>query len=94
MWQLDTGLYCTEKIIECPCVLFVNNTEQIKLNCRFEVIPQLHIVAYNIKKNPWAMSLLSTEIFQGRSLKKTYHIATYHIVQFQLLHLAQCEWSL
>ena len=72
--QIDTTLYTTEKISCCLYASFVNSAKQIKSNCNYEVKPQLHNVAYNLKKNPWAISALSTGNLQVRCLQKTYRI--------------------
>ena len=65
---MNAALYHTEKISWCLNALFIDIGKWITTNCNYEVKPQIHNVAYNLKKNLWMISALSTEKMKIRCL--------------------------
>ena len=79
MCQMDKVLFPREKLSQCLHALFLDSAKQIKTNCNCEVKPQWHNVAYNLKKNLWAISTLSSEKIQ-------YDVCRGH-VEFMFIHI-------
>ena len=68
-----TALYPSEDVSWYPYALFVNGAGQIKANCNYEVKYKIHNVAYNLNKNLWAISSLSTQKLQNKVATECLH---------------------
>ena len=81
----DTALYPTEKVSWCLYTLFLNDIEQIRINCNCEVEMQTHNVIHNLNRNVWPISALTTEKLYTWCLQKTYYVNVKPPSQFLFL---------
>ena len=87
MCQIDTALQSVKQVTWGIYVLCMNTAPKVKKDCQYDIKPQSHNLAYNLKRIPWVICFLAIEELYVSCLKSTY------VKQpFQLVYLPNaCE---